>query len=191
MPIAFTTDHALRLVTAIVERSLTLPDLEGYVADRLAAGVYDYDQVIDVGAAEVRVAANEILATVQDDPDTSGTQYTIVEVPANNVNFLALGVKAGDTLRAQFSVDSLGATIYEEFQIDAVLSENSVRLVTGLDAAVNTPRFGFPPAGGSPARIGSRFGCEAMRRAACGPRSVHRGARAASGGEGRSTRTRG
>ena len=64
MPIAFTTDHALRLVTAIVERSLTLPDLEGYVADRLAAGVYDYDQVIDVGAAEVRVAANEILATV-------------------------------------------------------------------------------------------------------------------------------
>lgn len=64
MPIGFITDHAARRVVATVADRLTAQDLEQYVSARLAAGVYDYDQVIDVGGAEIAVAPDAVLATV-------------------------------------------------------------------------------------------------------------------------------
>ena len=77
-----------------------------------------------------------ILAKLSDDPTTSGTQYTLLFVPANNAKFITSGVRAGDTVRFLYSTDGFGNETYSEFVIDEVLSEGSVRLVTGHNAAV-------------------------------------------------------
>jgi len=49
---------------------------------------------------------------------------------------LASGVRAGDILRAQYTTDGFGNEIYSEYTIDAVMSENSLRLVSGPSAPV-------------------------------------------------------
>jgi hypothetical protein len=71
-----------------------------------------------------------IEATLEDDPDTSGTQYTIIKVPANNSDFLANDVKPGDIVRYLFTTDGFGNESFTEFVIDAVISENELRLAT-------------------------------------------------------------
>jgi hypothetical protein len=71
------------------------------------------------------------LATFGDDPDTAGTQYTICLITSENANLLTNGVKAGDILRALYTVDGFGNQAYSEFVIDDVQSEDQVRLVTG------------------------------------------------------------
>jgi len=83
------------------------------------------------------VGGGPVLATITDDPDTSGTQYTLVE--AVGEQFVTNGVRAGDTVRALYTSDGFGNYTYTEFVVDAVLNEESIRLVTGPDAAVNTP----------------------------------------------------
>lgn len=80
---------------------------------------------------------NEILAKLEDDPQTSGTQYTRLFVPANNAKFITKGVKAGDTVRYLYSTDAFGNETYSEFVIDEVLSESSLRLVTGHTSAIS------------------------------------------------------
>ena len=75
--------------------------------------------------------SNVILAKLADDNTTSGTQYTLLSVPANNAKFVTKGVKAGDTVRYLYSTDAFGQETYEEFTVDEVLSESSIRLVTG------------------------------------------------------------
>lgn len=79
----------------------------------------------------------EVLAVIEDDPNTSGTQYTIVRVPAANAQFIAAGVRPGDTVRALYDTDGFGGETYTEFTVDAVLSEDSLRVVTGHDVAVS------------------------------------------------------
>lgn len=80
-----------------------------------------------------------VLATLEDDPDTTGTQYTVLEVPAGNGDFVVNSVRAGDVLRYLYTTDGFGGTVYSEFVIDAVLNENTLRLVApGHTAAVNT-----------------------------------------------------
>lgn len=75
-----------------------------------------------------------VLATIEDDPDTGGSQYTYVEV----VNGLLItnGVRAGDTLRALYTSDGMGGTTYSEFVIDAVINEETLRLLAGPAAPV-------------------------------------------------------
>lgn len=76
------------------------------------------------------------LATIADDPDTSGSQYTIVTIDGTNTGFLEAGVQSGDLLYTNFSIDSVGAPIYDQFVVDEVINETSLRLLTGPDAAV-------------------------------------------------------
>jgi hypothetical protein len=78
-----------------------------------------------------------VMAVVEDDPLTSGTQYTYVRVPNRNSNFVTNKVKAGDIVRFQFTTDGFGNESYSEFVIDAVVNEDTVRLVDGLDAGVS------------------------------------------------------
>lgn len=78
------------------------------------------------------------LATITDDPDTSGTQYTIVTVPADNANFVTNDVRPGDIVRALYTGDGFGNFTYSEYVVDQVNSENELRLLTGPGAAVNT-----------------------------------------------------
>lgn len=79
-----------------------------------------------------------VLATLSDDPNTSGTQFTLLEVPAGNGDFVTNGVRAGDVVRYLFTTDGMGGTIFTEFVVDAVLNEDSIRLVDpGHTVAVN------------------------------------------------------
>lgn len=77
-----------------------------------------------------------VLATLEDDPDASSTQYTILSVPENNSGFLTYGVRAGDIVRYLFSIDAFGDASYDEFVVDAVLSENTLRLQAGHGSAI-------------------------------------------------------
>lgn len=79
-----------------------------------------------------------VSALTEDDPSTSGTQYTRLRVTTANANFVATGVKAGDIVRYQYAEDGCGVTTYNEYVIDAVLNEDELRLVTGTTAAVAT-----------------------------------------------------
>lgn len=77
-----------------------------------------------------------VLATLSDDPASSGTQYTLLSVPANNSGFITYGVRPGDIVRFLFTIDAFGATQYTEFVVDTVLSQNSLRLVSGHTSAI-------------------------------------------------------
>lgn len=78
-----------------------------------------------------------VLATITDDAETSGTQYTRVTVPAGNGDFLTNGVRPGDVVRAQYTTDGFGNASYQSYVVDAVLTEETLRLVSGPAAAVN------------------------------------------------------
>ena len=77
-----------------------------------------------------------VLATVDDNPQATGQQYTRLRVPARNSGFITHGVQPGDIVRFLFTVDAFGATQNQEFVVDRVLSETSLLLLTGLDAPV-------------------------------------------------------
>jgi hypothetical protein len=78
-----------------------------------------------------------VLATLEDDPDASGTQYTILSVPDSNANFLTYGVRAGDVVRYLYVTDAWGEVSYDTFVVDEVLSENSLRLLAGHTAPIS------------------------------------------------------
>jgi hypothetical protein len=74
------------------------------------------------------------LATYEDDPLTSGNQYTILRVPAGNANFIQNDVRPGDIVRGLYVGDGFGEFTYTEFIIDEVQSEDQLRLLTGPNA---------------------------------------------------------
>ena len=79
------------------------------------------------------------LATFQDDPFTSGSQYTIVRVTTDNANFLGNDVRPGDIVRGLYAGDGFGNFTYSEFVVDEVQSENQLRIKTGPAAPQNIP----------------------------------------------------
>lgn len=79
------------------------------------------------------------LAVFEDDPETSGSQYTIVRVPAANSDFEANGVRPGDIVRAIYTGDGFGGFTYSEFVVDEVQSENQLRVKTGPAAPQSVP----------------------------------------------------
>jgi hypothetical protein len=91
--------------------------------------------VVTESQATLADEGDPILATITDDPDTSGTQNTLVV--ATDEKFIQSGVRGGDILRANFTTDGFGNTTFDEFVIDAVLNEEELRLVSGPAAAVN------------------------------------------------------
>jgi hypothetical protein len=83
--------------------------------------------------------ASELLATVLDDPDTAGEQFTLVTLTSDNYAFDASGVRAGDSLRVNYAVDAWGDATFEEYTISEVLGENTLRLVAGPAMAESLP----------------------------------------------------
>lgn len=79
------------------------------------------------------------LATFSDDPDTTGNQYTIVQIPAGNAGFLQNGVRPGDIVRALFVGDGFGNFTWSEYIVDEVTSEDELRLLTGPAAPQTVP----------------------------------------------------
>lgn len=78
------------------------------------------------------------LAVIEDDPNTSGTQYTIIRVPAGNSKFVTNGVRAGDIVRCLYVGDGFGNYTYTEFIVDAVQSESQLRVLVGAASPVAT-----------------------------------------------------
>lgn len=76
------------------------------------------------------------LATLTDDPSSSGTQYTFLTATSGNVDFVALGVRAGDTVRYLFTSDGFGGTSYSTFTVASVASAESLVLAEANPAAV-------------------------------------------------------
>lgn len=89
--------------------------------------------------AETSEDGEEVLAILVDDPLTSGTQYTYLRVPGGNGNFVQNEVAPGDIVRFIFNTDGFGGETYEEFVVDSVINEDTIRLLTGHTAAVNVP----------------------------------------------------
>jgi exosome complex RNA-binding protein Csl4 len=71
------------------------------------------------------------LAVVEDDSETSGSQYTIVRCTTANADFITNGVRPGDILRNQYVGDGFGNYSYSEYVIDEVQAEDQLRLLTG------------------------------------------------------------
>lgn len=86
------------------------------------------------------VDGDVVLATLEDNPEATGTQYTLLSVPANNSGFITYGVQSGDLVRFLFTIDSFGDAVYEEFVVDQVLSENSLLLLAGHDNPISVPQ---------------------------------------------------
>lgn len=66
----------------------------------------------------------QCLATIEDNPGTSGTQYNYVS--SVNGQFVTNGVKAGDKLRTAYTVDAYGVESYSEFTVTSVINENTL-----------------------------------------------------------------
>lgn len=77
------------------------------------------------------------LAVVEDDPQTSGTQYTLLRNTNVNADFVASGVRAGDMVRLLYTTDGFGGEEYSEFVVDEVVSEDELRLLTGTDTPIS------------------------------------------------------
>lgn len=80
------------------------------------------------------------LATLADDPDASGTQYTLLSVPAGNAKFLTNGVRAGDEVRYLYRINSAGETVYSTFTVDQVVSETTLRVLEPHTSAISVPQ---------------------------------------------------
>ena len=81
----------------------------------------------------------EALAVFEDDPETSGTQYTICRVPAANSGFITNAVRPGDIIRGIYTGDGFGNFTYSEFVVDEVQSENQIRVSVGPNAPQSVP----------------------------------------------------
>lgn len=109
------------------------PEVANFRAAVFSIDVPSTKAVIDSSASS---DGSVVLAKLADDGATSGTQYTLLSVPANNAKFVTKGVRAGDKVRFLYSTDGFGNETYSEFVIDEVISEGSLRLLTGHTSAI-------------------------------------------------------
>ncbi len=77
----------------------------------------------------------DLMATVDDNPDVAGTQYTRVNWVDGDL--LTKGVAAGDLLRINYADDGFGNETYEEYVVSSVESEDTLILQSGPDAPVD------------------------------------------------------
>lgn len=81
-----------------------------------------------------------VLATLDDDPEATGTQYTRLQCDSDNSGFITYGVRPGDIVRYLFTVDAFGNESYHEFVVDQVLSEGTLLLLEGFGEPVTEPQ---------------------------------------------------
>ncbi len=78
---------------------------------------------------------DDFVATVADNPTVSGTQYTLVSVPA--ATLITDGVRIGDTLRINFTTASDGTVVYESYTISEIRTESSVVVSSAIGLIVS------------------------------------------------------
>jgi hypothetical protein len=80
-----------------------------------------------------------VLATLDDDPFSTGTQYTWLKVTSENINLLEAGIAPGDTVRYLYTSDGFGNEEFTEFTVDQVINADTIRLFTGHASAIAVP----------------------------------------------------
>jgi hypothetical protein len=94
-------------------------------------GVYVCSEELSAGDCD------PVLATITDDPETSGTQYTLVRSEGQHfLTSIDQEVAAGDIVRAQYQDDGFGNVTYSEYVVDSVLNEEEIRLVSGPSSPI-------------------------------------------------------
>lgn len=76
-----------------------------------------------------------LLATITDDTDTAGTQYTLVTFNNGHIDLLAEGVRPGDILRYGYGVNNFGDITYSTAIIDSVVNGDTLKIKTGIEFA--------------------------------------------------------
>jgi hypothetical protein len=141
------TDNAYGLVPLTYDtqvRSL----FKAYVLAQSAPEVKKYKTVFfgvnpsnttEIVSAATSEDLDTVLATTEDDPDTSGTQNTLLRITSGNANLLSLGVAAGDVVRIRYQTDAWGDETYEEYVVDDVVSEDYLKLASGTASPESVP----------------------------------------------------
>jgi len=96
---------------------------------------------IEVAGVATSSDSSVVLATLIDDPDTDGTQYSKLVVTSGNVDLDSTTnrTKSGDIVRYLFDTDGHGNETYTEFVVDRVLADNSLILTTAHTGTLTTP----------------------------------------------------
>jgi hypothetical protein len=76
---------------------------------------------------------------LEDDPATTGIQYTILRCTSENSDFIKNKVRPGDKVRINYGTDGFGNVTYSEYTVDVVQSEDQLRLVSGPLTALDVP----------------------------------------------------
>jgi hypothetical protein len=79
-----------------------------------------------------------VMALISDDPTATGSQYTLLTVPDGNSDFITNQVRPGDIVRANYGINN-GVETFDEYIIDEVINEDSLRLMSGPDAPISVP----------------------------------------------------
>jgi len=104
----------------------------GLINRALQTKVYVYDTRIDDEGDEV-----DYQMTVDDNPDVSGTQFTrLIAEDGQDVNFIVDNVVPGYVVALNFRLDADGETIWDEHEVEEVVSSTVLILTPALDAAV-------------------------------------------------------
>lgn len=88
----------------------------------------DKSEFVQVVGSQTSSDLSPVRATLGDDPDSTGTQYTYLEIVSSNTNFKSQGVQSSDRVRFFSGPVSPGYTGYEDFTVDRVVSETSLLL---------------------------------------------------------------
>jgi hypothetical protein len=112
----------------------------GFISLQARNSVMRVGEGAAIAGVSGNVIADPVLATVSDNPAASGNQFTLLQVPTGAGYFITNGVEAGDIVRYEYVVDGFGETTYSEYVVDSVLSENSLVLYSGTDAAISQPQ---------------------------------------------------
>lgn len=96
------------------------------------------DAVSVVVSAATSTDTEAVLGTITDNPEATGTQYTLLALTSGNASAVALGVQAGDLVRTGFAIDSVGRTTYSEYTVDSVVNEQTIVLAAGPVSPINT-----------------------------------------------------
>ncbi len=91
--------------------------------------------MMSLATPETIQLGSSAMATITDDPDTAGTQYTLVTDASGQ--FITLGVRPGDIIRAKYTADGFGGSTYSEYEVDSVISDENLLLLSGPGTAVN------------------------------------------------------
>ena len=107
------------------------------VAEKMVVGKADADtQLLTPTSLDGEV----VLATLEDNPEATDIQYTLLSVPVNNGGFVTYDVRPGDIVRFLYTIDAFGASTYREFVVDRVLSQTTLLLLAGHSDPISVPQ---------------------------------------------------